>query len=70
MDSNIDRAVQHATAWMDSVEGVTGVGQGQTTDGRDAVIVYATRSEVADELPSSIEGVPVVVQQTGAFEAQ
>ena len=70
MNSDIDRALEFATSWMDSIDGVSGVGQGQTGDGRDAVIVYVSRPEAADELPPTVEGVPVVVKHTGIFEAQ
>lgn len=70
MDSKIDRVVQLATSWMDSIDGVTGVGQGQTSDGRDAVIVYVNRPEAASKLPETFEGVPVLVKTSGSFEAQ
>lgn len=70
MNSNMDRVVQLATSWMDSIDGVTGVGQGETSDGRDAVIVYVNRPDAANKIPESLEGVPVVVKETGNFEAQ
>ena len=62
--------MQLATSWMDSIDGVTGVGQGQTSDGRDAVIVYVNRPEAASKLPETFEGVPVLVKTSGSFEAQ
>jgi len=70
MDSKIDRVVQLATSWMNNIEGVTGVGQGQTDDGRDAVIVYATSPDAVNKLPETLEGVPVLVKTTESFEAQ
>ncbi len=70
MDSKIDRVVQLATSWMDSIDGVTGVGQGQTSDGQDAVIVYVIQPDAASKLPETLEGIPVVVKETGTFEAQ
>jgi hypothetical protein len=66
----IDRIVQLATSWMDSIDGVTGVGQGQTDDGRDAVIVYAITAEAENKLPPTFKGVPVLVKTTEKFEAQ
>lgn len=70
MDSKIDRVVQLATSWMDNIEGVTGVGQGQTDDGRDAVIVFVNLPDAVNKLPETLEGVPVLVKSTESFEAQ
>lgn len=67
----IDRALQIATSWMDSIDGVTGVGQGHTEDGHDAVIVYTSTANVAGKLPKTLEGeIAVLVKTTGDFEAQ
>lgn len=70
MASEIDRVVELATSWMDSIEGVTGVAQGQTSDGRDAVVVYVSRPQAASELPVTFEGFPVIVRESEPFEAQ
>ncbi|MGH2936540.1 MAG: hypothetical protein ACRDPE_00275 [Solirubrobacterales bacterium] len=51
----------------DSVQGV-GVGE---HSGRPAILVYVTHSasRVKPSIPNSIEGVPVVVEESGGFKA-
>lgn len=53
---------------MDTIDGVTGVAQGER-DGKPVVEVYASRPEVARELPTELDGFPVVVTVTGPFTA-
>lgn len=66
---NINQALQLATSWMDSIEGVTGVAQGLTEQDQDAVIIYVTHQRVADKLPADLDGVPIVITVSGKFEA-
>lgn len=68
-DLKFDRIIQTATTWMDNIDGVTGVAQGKTEDGHNAVIVYASNAEVENKLPNILEGVPVVVKITDSFKA-
>ena len=70
MALNIDQAVELASSWMDSIDGVSGVAQGKTADGRDAVVVFVSRPQAARALPATLEGYPVVVRESEPFEAQ
>ena len=51
------------------MEGITGVGLGQTETGDDALMVYLQFSDVAKTLPKSFEGLPVVTSVTGDIVA-
>ena len=52
------------------LDGVVGVGEGQTSDGRRAIVVMVMSRSEAPELPSELEGVPVEVVETGPIEAE
>ncbi len=66
----INQALQLATSWMDSIEGVIGVGQSLTEDGQDAIMVYVTNPNVGDKLPTDVEDVPVLITVSGEIDAQ
>lgn len=70
MALSIDRVVELATSWMDSIDGVVGVAQGQTTDGRDAIVVYISGQFAAGELPATLEGFPVIIHESEPFQTQ
>jgi len=52
-----------------AIDGVEGVGVGQSSTGQDAVVVYAREQEVADQLPSEIDAFPVTPVVTGEISA-
>jgi len=65
---DFDKALEKATAWMDEIDGVVGVGQGEA-DGKPTIVVSVTLPEVGDGLPETFHGHPVVVDHTGVFSA-
>ncbi len=70
MTSNILIALDEANQWMD-YEGVEGVGQGLKDD-KDCIIVFVSRppSEFSAKIPKSLEGFPVVIQESGQFDIE
>jgi hypothetical protein len=66
----IDKALQTATQWMDTIAGVTGVGQGITADGKDAVMVFVTDTRTIKQIPQVIDGVPVLFTVSDEISAQ
>ena len=62
---------RHAGSLM-RLRGVMSVGVGRTTDGRPAIFLGIDNPKAAsvDDLPSSVEGVPVVHRQVGRPEAR
>lgn len=65
----ISNVIRKAEAWMDEIEGVTGVTQGER-DGRIVVEVFVRDRETAEKLPIALDGYPVVVTVTGGFPSQ
>ena len=63
---DISHTVHKAEAWMDEIEGVTGVGQGER-DGRPVVEVFVKDRETAEKLPAELDGYPVVATVTDEF---
>jgi hypothetical protein len=73
MDADLDRARavkrKYEKRWM-SLEGVVGVGIGQTSGGVGIVVSVARRTEQqANRMPSEINGVPIEIRETGEFRA-
>lgn len=62
-------ALQQAQVWMDEVQGVEAVGEGER-DGKKCISVYVSLPEAAAKLPSEFQGYKVVIEQTGPFQAQ
>lgn len=64
------RALDEASALLD-VEGIEGVGEGETADGEPCVqvMVSVRTAEVERHIPASIEDFPVEVVETGTFMA-
>jgi len=58
---------RHAVQLL-KTKGVAGVAVGRTGDGRAAVVILTTASGIAG-LPANLDGIPVVVQVTGAIVA-
>lgn len=66
---HVDRVRRAHEARLLGVEGVVGVGLGQTSIGDDAIVVYLRDRHAARRLPSDIDGVPVVTNVTGDIDA-
>lgn len=65
---DFETALTQAQSWLDEIDGVVGVGQGEA-DGKPAIVVSVERAGVAEELPKELHGHPVVVDPTGIFHA-
>jgi hypothetical protein len=63
---DFEAALTEAQSWLDEIDGVVGVGQGEA-DGKPAIVVSVERAEVSKELPAELHGHPVVVDPTGIF---
>lgn len=61
---------QYEKQWL-SIDGVVAVGVGMEKE-RPAIIISTDRKPetLTDKLPGSIEGIDVVLRQTGAIKAQ
>lgn len=67
----IEGVIQRHRDSLVAIDGVVGVGHGQTGIGRSAVMLYALKASVADRAPKELEGYPVeVVVVPGGFVAQ
>lgn len=69
MVDRFDEARLAAERFMAS-EGVVGVGEGETPDGRRAIVVMVTSGSEPPDLPSELEGIPVQVVETGPIMAE
>ena len=70
MSSEILDAIDKASRWM-QYDGVEGVGQGQK-EGRTCITVFVScpLSELADKIPDTFQGFPVVFDESGVLSAQ
>ena len=69
-EPRMQKALDRATSLLE-VEGIEGVGQGETADGDPCVVVMVSvrTAEVDRHIPASIEGFPVEIMETGTFTA-
>lgn len=66
----LDRVLERHRASLAALDGVAGAGHGVTTAGDDAVAIWVSRADVAEQLPSTLDGYPVVVHVVpGGFDA-
>ncbi|MGD8908581.1 MAG: hypothetical protein PVI92_04475 [Chromatiales bacterium] len=63
---DIMAAVHSAEKWMDDIDGVIGVSQGEQ-QGKPAIVVFITNSEAKESLPTEFEGYPVVTEFSDEF---
>lgn len=63
-DDTVAAALDQAQRWLDTIPGVTGVGQGEH-DGQPTIDVWVTDRESADDLPHDVAGIEVRVLDTG-----
>lgn len=52
-----------------AIDGVNGVGISRTPIGNDAIVVYVRDRSVKDKIPETLDGIPVVVEIVGEFDA-
>lgn len=65
---DIDDALRDAERWLDEIDGVEGVARGKT-EGDDCITVFVSSRSTAGEIPQSLHGYPVVVEEAGTFHA-
>lgn len=63
---DISHTIHKAETWMDQIEGVIGVGQGER-NGKVVVEVYVRDHAAAEKLPAELDGIPVVATVTDKF---
>jgi hypothetical protein len=70
LNKAIELKQQYEKQWL-SIDGVVGVGVGMEKE-RPAIIISTVRKPetLSDKLPGSIEGIEVILRQTGAIRAQ
>ena len=68
-NSEVLRVKQAHEADLLAIEGVVGVGIQQNEIGDEVIWVYLRDESVRSHIPSELEGIPVVAEVTGEFEA-
>ncbi|MGH3857995.1 hypothetical protein [Actinokineospora sp.] len=63
-DDTVTAALDQAQRWLDTIPGVTAVGQGDH-DGHPTVDVWVTDPEWAADLPTEVRGIEVRVRDAG-----
>ena len=60
---------EHTDAWM-AIPGVEGTAIG-LFEGKPCIKIFSSREpqELQDKIPSSVEGYPVIIEETGTFRA-
>ncbi|MCH7501556.1 MAG: hypothetical protein IIA63_06210 [Nitrospinae bacterium] len=69
MENEFLKTLNKAERWMDEIEGVHGVAQGEI-DGRDCITVFVSHPEVAKKIPNELDGYPVVTEESEGFGVQ
>ncbi len=69
-EMSITQALEQATPGLMKIEGVVGTAQG-LCDGAPCIKVYVARKtpELLAQIPATIAGHPVVIEETGEFKA-
>ena len=69
--TSFEEARAEAETWL-ALEGVVGVGEGQTEAGARSVVVMVTSKAVAplDRIPESLHGTPVEIVELGVISAE
>lgn len=68
-DSEVLRVKQAHEAQLMAIDGVVGVGIRENEIGEEVIWVYLRDASVRRQVPGELEGVPVVTEVTGEFEA-
>lgn len=64
-----DDALKTAEAWLDEVDGVQGVAEGEVA-GERCITVFVAGPDAEKSIPSKVGGYRVVIEHSGHFEAQ
>ncbi len=69
-EKSITQALKEATPELMKIEGVVGTAQGRC-DGAPCIKIYVARKtpELLAQIPATIAGHPVVIEETGPFKA-
>ncbi len=69
-EMSITQALKQATPGLMKIEGVVGTAQG-LCDGAPCIKIYVARKtpELLGQIPATIAGHPVVIEETGEFKA-
>lgn len=61
---------QYQNEWL-GLKGVVGVGLGETADGRPGIIISVQENPagIRQQIPTTLEGVPIEVRESGEFRA-
>ena len=67
---NISEVLKRHTPELMSIHGVIGTGEGRKKE-RPCILVFVVKktSEISRKIPKTIDGYPVVIQQTGNVKA-
>lgn len=70
LKKNIQEVIDVATKWMEYA-GIEGIGQGEK-DGADCIVVFISipLSKLEFEIPSSINGYQIIIEESGSISAQ
>ena len=63
-------ARNQAEKQLGNLNNVLGFGQGQTPEGKDAIVVFVKSKETLLQIPDQISGVPIIGEVTGEIWAQ
>jgi hypothetical protein len=64
-----EEALDRATIWMDEIDGVQGVAEGQH-EGERCITVFVSVPELPEGIPTHLGKYKVIVEHTGHFFAQ
>lgn len=66
---DFSEALQKAEAWLDEIEGVEGIAQGEM-GGKDCITVFISLNEAAEKIPNTFHGHMVVIEYSDNFHVQ
>ena len=69
MKEAIEKVIDEASQWL-NIDGVEGIGQGEH-GGEPCIVVLisAKKQDIADQIPKTFKGYPVILEETGEFRA-
>ena len=69
--ATIEQVLDAHTSILMDIPGVVGVGQSEAEDGRDCILVMVAHEtpELSAQIPSSLDGFPIVIEVTGDLAA-
>ncbi|WP_182868337.1 hypothetical protein [Stieleria mannarensis] len=67
--TGIEAALAKAEQMLSRRKGVKGMGMTKTRRGQDAIIVYVDQQQTISQLPSDVDGFPIIGDVTGQVRA-